>query len=153
MKGIPQKLVPWVEARSRFKLTHAEVQMARELGMNPKKLGKLSNTRQEPWKVPLKEFIAECYRKQFGRNQPERVRSIEDIVRDEKKRNEERKARKAARQAAEAQPQPTSANDHCSAAGDVAPGNAAQDLHQLPPPECVNDVAGVASTLRLRALV
>jgi hypothetical protein len=31
--------------------------MARELGMNPKKLGKLDNHDQEPWKLPLPEFI------------------------------------------------------------------------------------------------
>jgi hypothetical protein len=60
MKRIPPKLEPWFEARKRFRLSHAEVQMARELGMNPKKLGKLNNHRQEPWKAPLNEFIAIC---------------------------------------------------------------------------------------------
>jgi hypothetical protein len=34
------------DARRRFHLSH--VQMARELGMNPKKLGKLDNHDQEP---------------------------------------------------------------------------------------------------------
>jgi hypothetical protein len=29
-------LVPWFEARKRFKLSHAQTQMARELGMNPR---------------------------------------------------------------------------------------------------------------------
>ena len=32
--------------------------MARELGMNPYKLGKLANHRQEPWKLTLPDFIA-----------------------------------------------------------------------------------------------
>jgi hypothetical protein len=53
------KLQAWVEARRRHHLSHAHVQMARELGMNPKKLGKLDNHRQEPWKSPLPRFI-EC---------------------------------------------------------------------------------------------
>ena len=43
--------------RKRHHLSHAHVQMARELGMNPKKLGKLDNDDQEPWKAPLPQFI------------------------------------------------------------------------------------------------
>jgi len=31
--------------------------MARELGLNPHKFGKLANEKQEPWKKPLPEFI------------------------------------------------------------------------------------------------
>ena len=54
---IPTNLQPWIEARRKFHLSHAHVQMARELGMNPKKLGKLDNHGQEPWKLPLREFI------------------------------------------------------------------------------------------------
>src|SRR5271169_1615354 len=41
MIRIPTKLKPWFEARRRFKLSHAQTQMARELGMNPRKLGRL----------------------------------------------------------------------------------------------------------------
>src|SRR5271165_6384375 len=66
MKRVPTKLQPWFEARRRFKLSHAHTQMARELGMNPRKLGSLANEGQEPWKLPLPEFVAECYRKRFG---------------------------------------------------------------------------------------
>jgi hypothetical protein len=46
----------WIDARQRHSLTHAQVQMARELGMNPAKLGKLDNHDQEPWKMPLREL-------------------------------------------------------------------------------------------------
>ena len=35
--------------------------MARELGLNPGKLGKISNHRQEPWKAPLPQFIEHLY--------------------------------------------------------------------------------------------
>ena len=75
MTRIPTKLKPWFEARRRFKLSHAHTQMARELGMNPRKLGSLADGGQEPWKLPLPEFIVECYRKSFGRSEPEHVRS------------------------------------------------------------------------------
>ena len=61
MTRIPTKLKPWFEARRRFKLSHAHTQMARELGMNPRKLGSLADGGQEPWKLPLPEFIVECY--------------------------------------------------------------------------------------------
>src|ERR1700704_962625 len=54
--------------------------MARELGMNPKKLGKLDNHDQEPWKLPLQEFIRKLYSKRFGKERPDAVRSIEEMV-------------------------------------------------------------------------
>lgn len=56
---------PWVEARRRHRLSERHVQMARELGLNPKKLGKIGNHRQEPWKAPLPEFIEQIYAKRF----------------------------------------------------------------------------------------
>ena len=95
MTRIPTKLKPWFEARRRFKLSHAHTQMARELGMNPRKLGSLADGGQEPWKLPLPEFIVECYRKSFGRSEPEHVRSLEEVVQAEEKRRKEKEARKA----------------------------------------------------------
>jgi hypothetical protein len=70
---VPQKLIPWVEAKRRHRLTDVQVQMARELGMNPKKLGKIDNHKQEPWKAPLPQFIAQLYVKRFKREKPEHV--------------------------------------------------------------------------------
>ncbi len=55
-----------------------QVQMARELGMNPKKLGKLASDRQEPWKEPLPQFIESLYLKRFGRERPALVLSAEE---------------------------------------------------------------------------
>jgi hypothetical protein len=95
MTRIPTKLKPWFEARRRFKLSHAHTQMARELGMNPRKLGSLANGGQEPWKLPLPEFIVECYHKSFGRSEPEHVRSLEEVVQAEERRRKEKQARKA----------------------------------------------------------
>lgn len=77
---IPQKFRPWIEARKKYCLTHAQIQMARELGMNPKKFGSLDNNCQEPWKLPLPAFIEQCYRKRFGKPQPDDIRSIEERV-------------------------------------------------------------------------
>ena len=65
-----QKTRAWDEARKRHHLSHAQAQMARELGINPAKLGKIDNHKQEPWKAPLPQFIEELYRKRFGRTGP-----------------------------------------------------------------------------------
>jgi hypothetical protein len=40
---VPQKCHMWIEARKRYHLSDAQVQMARELGLNPHKFGKLAN--------------------------------------------------------------------------------------------------------------
>ena len=77
-RKLSQNLQDWVEARRRHYLSHAHVQMARELGMNPRKLGKLDNHDQEPWKAPLPQFIEHLYLKRFGRERPEIVMSVEE---------------------------------------------------------------------------
>ena len=74
----PSGLQLWIDARKRHRLSHEQVQMARELGLNPKKLGKLDNHRQEPWKLPLPAFIEQLYHKRFGKDRLDMVLSIED---------------------------------------------------------------------------
>ena len=85
---IPNKLRPWIEARDRYRLSHAQVQMARELGLNPKKLGGMANHDQEPWKMPLPEFIKHLYQKRFGKGVPDDMRSIERRVKEKRTRKE-----------------------------------------------------------------
>ena len=68
--------------------------MARELGLNPKKFSGLANTKQEPWKLPLPKYIEELYIKHFKKNRPDSVRSIEKMVRDYRKKKQERKMRR-----------------------------------------------------------
>ena len=101
---ISNDLKPWIEARKRFGLSHAQVQMARELGLNPKKFGGLDNHRQEPWKQPLPEFIATLYQKRFGVRVPAVVRTIEEIAAAQRNKKHERKARRAAARASGATP-------------------------------------------------
>ena len=85
-------------ARKRHKLTHAQIQTARELGMNPKNLGKLDNHRQEQWKLPLGLFIEKCYLKRFGKL-PDEVLSIEQRIKlEEKKKAARREAKRLRRQ-------------------------------------------------------
>ena len=93
-KNLSPKYQIWIDARKRFKLSHAHIQMARELGMNPKKLGSLANHGQEPWKEPLPDFIESLYFKRFNKKKPENARSVEQIVKDKEKKQLERKKRK-----------------------------------------------------------
>jgi len=93
-KQLSPKYQVWIDARKRHKLSNAHIQMARELGINPKKFGKLDNHKQEPWKAPLPIFIEDLYFKRFGKDRPENVRSIEQMVKDKKKKQFENKQRK-----------------------------------------------------------
>jgi hypothetical protein len=74
-KALSPQVQAWVEARKRHHLSHAEVQMACELELNPRKIG---NHRQEPWKAPLPQFIEHLYLKRFGRERPPAVVPAED---------------------------------------------------------------------------
>ena len=93
-KKLSPKYQDWIDARKRLHLSHAHIQMARELGMAPRKLGKLANHKQEPWKAPLPIFIEHLYLKRFGKERPDSVRSIEQMAADKKRKEAERKARK-----------------------------------------------------------
>jgi hypothetical protein len=87
---IPNSMQPW----KRFHLSHAHVQMARELGLNPQKLGKLDNHDQESWKLPLPDFITKLYMKNFGRERPEMVRSIEEMAAAKRAKKQAKKVAK-----------------------------------------------------------
>ncbi len=56
----------WKEARRICRLNRRQLDMARALGMNPKKLPRLRPSQQQRWKLPVGAFIEELYRKRFG---------------------------------------------------------------------------------------
>jgi hypothetical protein len=89
-----QKMQRWIEARMRYHLSHAQVQMARELGMNPMKLGKLDNHEQEPWKMPLRAYIEHLYLKRFGKTSPDNTTPVEERLRLAQEKKEARRASK-----------------------------------------------------------
>lgn len=90
------KYETWVTAQKRHKLSDKHIQMARELGLNPDKLGKIDNHKQESWKAPLPQFIEEIYYKRFRRDTPEVVKSLTELMKEEKVKKE--KAKKAKEQ-------------------------------------------------------
>jgi hypothetical protein len=98
---VPQKLRMWMEAGKRHRLSHAHIQMAKELGMNPKKLGKLDNHRQEPWKAPLPIFIERLYLKRFGKRRPTKIMTTRQIAAAKEAKRQARKLRREERRKSE----------------------------------------------------
>lgn len=94
MKTLPDKYRIWIDTRKKFYLSHVQIQMVRELGMNPKKIGKLANHKQETWKLPLGEFIEKLYLKHFKKRCPDTVRSVEEFAERQKEKRERRRQRK-----------------------------------------------------------
>ena len=95
-------LEKWMVAQKRHRLSDKQVQMARELGLNPDKLGKTDNHRQEPWKAPLPQFIEHIYFKRFKREEPETVKPLKQILKEmdakkklQKEKKEERRKQRA----------------------------------------------------------
>lgn len=76
MNNKAQKNKKWIEAKKKFRLSNIHIQMAKELGLNPKKFGGLANHKQEPWKAPLPDFIEELYFKRFKKEKPDTVKPL-----------------------------------------------------------------------------
>jgi len=96
------KIEKWVVAQKKHRLSDKHVQMARELGLNPDKLGKIDNHKQETWKAPLPQFIEEIYFKRFKREEPLAVRSLKEIMVEDKAKKEKKKKEKAKHEVLEA---------------------------------------------------
>ena len=90
LKKLPSKLQIWIDARNKYRLSHAQIQMARELGLNPKKFGSLANNKQESWKSPLPDFIEEIYYKNFKKDKPDQVLTIEEIHQKKREKREKK---------------------------------------------------------------
>lgn len=102
----------WLTAKKKFRLSDKHIQMARELGLNPQKLGSLDNHKQEPWKAPLPIFIEEIYFKRFKKEAPDLIVSIEQKIKDDKAKAAKKKAEKAKRRSANTETENPSDNQH-----------------------------------------
>jgi hypothetical protein len=92
--NINVKLEKWKVAQRRHRLSDKHVQMARECGLNPDKLGKIDNHKQETWKIPLPQFIEKIYFKRFKKTEPAVVKSIREQIADKKTGKEKQKKAK-----------------------------------------------------------
>ena len=87
-------LEKWMVAQKRHHLSDRQVQMARELGLNPDKLGKIDNHKQEVWQTPLPQFIESIY---FKRENPETVKPLKQIMAEMEVKKKQQKAKKEER--------------------------------------------------------
>ena len=76
----------WTNAKKTCRLNARQTEMARALGMNPRKLPGLRPSPQQRWKLPVGEFIEECYRKRFSRSVTLRVECPGQTVGDVNRR-------------------------------------------------------------------
>lgn len=78
MAKLNKKEKEWLDARQRYSLSHAQVQMGRELEIIPRMLAKQSD---------VAAYIQELYLERFGRAEPAVVVTIENRARQEQKDN------------------------------------------------------------------
>lgn len=105
------KLEKWKIAQKRHRLSDKHTQMARELGLNPDKLGKIDNHKQEPWKAPLPQFIEDIYFKRFKKEAPDVVKSIAQLLEEEKVKKEKHKKDKERKKKIKEQEDDSSTNN------------------------------------------
>ena len=64
----------WAAAKRQCRLSVEEVRMARELGLNPRKLSKHVPSPAQPWKLPVGQWVRRLYGKSHGTPPPEHRR-------------------------------------------------------------------------------
>ena len=57
----------WTVAKRRYNLSADQIEMAKKLGLNPKKFGRWAPNKSEPWKEPLGDCIERFYNKRFNK--------------------------------------------------------------------------------------
>ena len=58
----------WAEAKRRCHLNVEDVRMAKEMGLSPRSLIKNIPSKAEPWKLPVKDWIRQMYRKRQAKS-------------------------------------------------------------------------------------
>jgi hypothetical protein len=97
----PEKTKQWIDARSRYKLTHVQLEMARELGMDPTKFEGIAAHIQEASNQSLAAFIQTEYKNRFGKDAPDDRRSVEQKLKAESQKTDQKRMLKAETKAAE----------------------------------------------------
>ena len=73
----------WAEAKKRCRLNLEDIRMAKELGLNPRKLMRNNPSPQEPWKAPVREWIRDLYRRRHPQAAKGRIRNSGDRSRND----------------------------------------------------------------------
>jgi hypothetical protein len=101
LKETADQLHAWAKAKRRCGLTDAQIQMARELGMNPQRLTESQGSAQGATQMPLTQSIEAHYLRRFKRPQPDSVMPVRQLLHDARARekDEARERRRRKRQA------------------------------------------------------
>ncbi|MFQ5939941.1 MAG: hypothetical protein ACE5KL_07745, partial [Alphaproteobacteria bacterium] len=68
------------EAKRKCRLDREDIRMAKEMGLNPRSLIKNIPAKSEPWKLPVKEWIREMYRKREEKAANKKARTRESAA-------------------------------------------------------------------------
>lgn len=71
-----QKEDLWPEAKRKCRLTDEDIQLAKELGFDPRSLIKNIPSKSEPWKAPVKEWLYELDAKRKKKAQQKLKRKL-----------------------------------------------------------------------------
>ncbi len=94
-KRIPNKFKPWIAVRKKFNLSHAHIQMARELGMDLKRIRQPAKPdMNEPGRLPLNKYIEKLYLERFDKTEPDVVTTMEELAAEHLVRRETKKRAK-----------------------------------------------------------
>ncbi|MHC4538184.1 MAG: hypothetical protein ACYTEK_17110 [Planctomycetota bacterium] len=61
VKPTDKKAMLWAEAKRRCRLNDEDIRMAKEMGLNPRSLIKNIPSKNQQWKLPVKDWIREMY--------------------------------------------------------------------------------------------
>ena len=86
LKQMADRLQVWVKVKRQCALTDAHVRMARELGMNPKRLIAAARTAAGQTQAPLAQRIEDLYLRRFRRTAPDWVMPLRQLPRDARTR-------------------------------------------------------------------
>ena len=64
-----QDNIGWAEVKRRCRLNAEDVRMAKELGFNPKSLVKNIPSKNQPWKMPVKDWIRDLHNKKIEKQE------------------------------------------------------------------------------------
>lgn len=90
---LPKKLQEWADVRSRFRLTDAVIQMARELGVGPTAVLTHEKRRIKQGWPRIDKYVTNRYQNRFGKVLTE-APSLEEQWAEKKRLQAERKAEK-----------------------------------------------------------
>ena len=64
----------WKEAKLRCRLNEEDIRMAKEMGLNPKSLIKNIPSKQQQWKLPVKEWLQDMWEDRQEKADKKRLR-------------------------------------------------------------------------------